>query len=94
MTWSRAVIEVVYLSDYEMLGELILEKALLIFLIKSQSTSINIDDLINIEKDIIKLNNRGIFDRRVSERRDKAIDGSNSGKRRKARRVSDRLISS
>ena len=81
-----------YLSDYEMLGELILEKALLTLLINSQSTSVNVDDLANIKKGIIKLNNRGIFDRRVSERRAKAVDEANSKKRRKERRIFDRLI--
>ena len=81
-----------YLSDYEMLGELILEKALLTLLINSQGTSVNVDDLANIEQGIIKLNSRGIFDRRVSERRGKAVDETNSDKRRKERRVFDRLI--
>ena len=81
-----------YLSDYEMLGELILEKSMLTLLINNQSTSVNIDDLANIEKGITKLNNRGIFNRRVSERRSKAVDEKNSEKRRKVRRVFDRLI--
>ena len=80
--------------DYEILGELTLEKAMITFLINGQCSSVSNEDLVNVEKGIFKLNNIGIIDRRVSERRFKVIDVASSEKRNKKRRVFERLLSS
>jgi len=77
------------MTSYKLLGLLNLQKNMLCCLVECESHDLLVfsNELIAVKKNIVELNSKGIFERRVSERRTKNVSNFVE-KRSSDRRVS------